>query len=106
MVTDGQGFKYGNDLFGNKMAIFEAARKKKTKKQERGEMFRFFMERLNPGRKEAGYTPLTEARLGYILQGIRTSDLYALQSKCEKAKSFSKTFWWEIDPKKHGNLPA
>ena len=44
---------------------------------------------------------ITMARMGRILQGIPTKDLYYLKSICSRAKSFSKKFWWEIDPKKH-----
>jgi hypothetical protein len=40
-------------------------------------------------------------RMGKILEGIPTADLYYLQSVCTKAKNFSKKFWWEVDPKKH-----
>lgn len=68
---------------------------------ERGELMRFFQRHLNYARKEDGLPPITMARLGFILQGIPTRDLYYLQSVCTKAKHFSKKFWWEVDPKKH-----
>ena len=68
---------------------------------ERGELMRFFTRHLNLSRAEAGHEPITMPRMGKILEGIPTADLYYLQSVCTKAKNFSKKFWWEVDPKKH-----
>lgn len=72
-----------------------------SRKTERGELMRFFTRHLNLSRAEAGLPPLTMARMGKILEGIPTKDLYYLQSVCRRAKNFSKKFWWEVDPKKH-----
>lgn len=75
--------------------------KSKSRKTERGELMRFFTRHLNLSRSHDGLPPLTMARMGKILQGIPTKDLYYLQSVCSRAKNFSKKFWWEVDPKKH-----
>lgn len=75
------------------------------RKTERGEMMRYFLEQLNPGRAKLKLKPLTYARLGRLLVKIPTSDLYYLKSVCDDAAarngagSFSKRFWWEIKPK-------
>lgn len=106
MVKDTDGFVYTGTLFGGKLLMLQNASKKKTRKQERGEFLRYFMSKLNPGRKAAGYKELTEARLGFILKGIETKDLYTFQRMCDGAKNFSKKFWYELDPKKHGDLPT
>ena len=85
-------------------AIGEIAREfkvEKTRKTERGELMRFFTRHLNVARASDGHQPITMARMGKILEGIPTGDLYYLQSVCTKAKNFSKKFWWEVDPKKH-----
>jgi hypothetical protein len=76
-------------------------KKEKNRKTERGELMRFFLRHLNYARKQDGHAPLTMARLGVILEGIPTKDLYYLQSVCSSAKNFGKKFWWELDPKKH-----
>ncbi len=76
----------------------KAAGKTKT---ERGELMRFFVTHLNAGRAKDKLPLITMSRMGLILQGIPTKDLYYLKSVCDKAKHFSKKFWWEIDPKKH-----
>lgn len=77
--------------------------KKKTqdKATERGELMRYFCDALNRSRVRDHLPPLSMPRMGKILQGIPTKDLYYLKSVCEQAKDFSKKFWWEINPKKH-----
>ena len=78
-----------------------ANKAKKEKITERGELMKFFADKLNISRVADGYAPLTLARMGRTLQGIPTKDLYYLKRVCEDAKDFSKKFWWEINPKKH-----
>lgn len=75
--------------------------KKPSTKTERGELMRFFVRHLNYTRVEDGLPKLTMARMGKILEGIPTQDLYYLKTVCSRAKHFSKKFWWEIDPQKH-----
>lgn len=75
--------------------------KKKERATERGELMRYFMEKLNRSREVDGLPPLTMPRMGRILQAIPTKDLYYLQRVCEDSKDFSKKFWWEVNPKKH-----
>lgn len=72
-----------------------------SRKTERGELMRFFVRHLNYSRGHDGLAPLTMARMGKILEGIPTEDLYYLKSVCSRAKNFSKKFWWEVDPRKH-----
>ena len=68
---------------------------------ERGELMRYFCERLNASRIADGLKPVTMARMGKILEAIPTTDLYYLKSVCDQSRNFSKKFWWEVDPKKH-----
>lgn len=84
--------------FEKKIAATPKGKKRLT---ERGEMMRFFQRHLNIARKQDGLPPISMAHLGVILEGIPTQDLYYLKSVCSQAKSFSKTFWWELDPEKH-----
>jgi len=62
---------------------------------------RYFCKQLNITRVRDGLPEITMARMGKILEGVPTKDLYYLKRVCEDAKSFSKKFWWELDPKKH-----
>ena len=78
----------------NKVAV-------KDRRTERGEMMRYFCRRLNVDRISDHYPKITMAHMGKILEKIPTKDLYYLKRVCEEAKSFSKRFWWELDPKKH-----
>ena len=92
---------------GDILASKEAP-KEKSRKTERGELMRHFQKYLNYDRARDRMTLITMARMGKILEGIPTDDLYYLKSVCDKAKHFSKKFWWEVDPKKHvkeNNVP-
>ena len=81
--------------------------KKKDRSTERGEIMQYFMQKLNTNRLRDKLPQLTMGRMGKILQTIPTQDLYFLKSICDDAHtrgdqtSFSKRFWWEINPKNH-----
>lgn len=81
--------------------------KKKDRKTERGELMRYFLQKLNITRGRDGLVPLTMGRIGKALQAIPTKDIYFLKSVCDDSQkrgdinSFSKRFWWEINPKNH-----
>lgn len=78
-----------------------STRSKKDRATERGELMKYFLERINPGRVKDGYPPLTMGRLARLLLATPTKDLYYLKRVCDDAKDFSKKFWWEVNPKKH-----
>ena len=73
----------------------------KDRRTERGELMRYFCSRINPSRLNEGLPEITMSRMGKILEGIPTKDLYYLKSVCDQAPHFSKKFWWELDPEKH-----
>ena len=73
----------------------------KTRETERGEIMKFFCHRLNIERVIDGYPKITMSHMGKILESLPTKDLYYLKRVCSDAKSFSKRFWWELDPDKH-----
>lgn len=80
---------------------------KKLKITERGELMEYFLDKLNAGRTQDGLAPMTMGRMGRLLVGIPTNDLYFLKSVCDDAQkrngpsAFSKKFWWEIKPENH-----
>jgi hypothetical protein len=76
-------------------------KKRRDRATERGELMKYFIGRLNPGRIRDGYPPLSLPRMGRVLTAIPTKDLYYLKRVCDEAKDFSKKFWWEVNPKKH-----
>ena len=88
--------RIGN-LFGQRAAL-----PKPTRKTERGDLYDRILSRLNPSRVRSGYKPLTYGRLGYLLTGIPTKDLYALISRCDDAERrgfpWSAIFWKEVRP--------
>ena len=78
-----------------------AARTAEDRKTERGEMMRYFCTELNRDRIRDALPPITMSRMGKILEGLPTKDLYYIKRVAKDASSFSKTFWWLLDPKKH-----
>lgn len=84
-----------------------SARGRKERATERGELLKYFAERLNRTRAQGGLPPVSIGRLARLLMATEVRDLYYLKSICEDAESrggmsaFSKKFWWEVNPKKH-----
>lgn len=81
---------------------------KRTRETERGELMRYFCERINPSRKEDGLAPITMARMGKLLEQIPTKDLYYIKSVCDKSMHFSKKFWYLLNPERfnRGDRPS
>lgn len=79
----------------------------KSRDTERGELMEYFLSKLNATRVRDGLGPLSMGRLGRVFLGVPTKDLYYLKSICDdaakrgNASSFSKKFWWEVNPKNH-----
>lgn len=91
------------NLFGETVKRIEEP-DKRDRSTERGDLMKYFMDRLNPYRRQDGFPPLTYPWMGRILQGLTLQDLYYLKSTCDDAKSFSKTFWWLLDARKHKEI--
>ena len=70
---------------------------------ERGELMKYFCERLNPPRRAEGYPPITLGRMGKMLEKIPTKDIYYIKSSCDQAQNFSKSFWYLLNPEKYEN---
>lgn len=66
---------------------------------------KYFCDRLNAPRIRDGLEPISMSRMGKIVEQVPTKDLYYLKRVCDDAGNFSKKFWWELDPKKHGEKP-
>jgi hypothetical protein len=85
------------NLFGKRAAL-----PKPKRSTERGDLYDTILTRLNPARVRDGYRPLTYGRLGYLLEGVKTGDLYALLSKMNDAErrgvAPGAIFWSEIRP--------
>lgn len=73
----------------------------RLRQTERGELMRYFLDRINPGRVRDGLPKITMARMGKILEQIPTKDLYYLKRICDDSANFSKRFFYELNPKKH-----
>ena len=73
----------------------------RARQTERGELMKYFLSYINPGRASDGLAPVTMGHLGKILEKIPTKDLYYLKRVCSDSPNFSKRFWWELNPKNH-----
>ncbi|HTR19065.1 MAG TPA: hypothetical protein VMH91_03785 [Candidatus Paceibacterota bacterium] len=73
----------------------------KAKQTERGELLKYFCERINAQRVRDGYPKVTIARMGKTLEKIPTKDLYYLKRVCDDATNFSKKFWYLLNPEKY-----
>ncbi len=73
----------------------------RARETERGELMRYFIERLNRSRLRDGLPPVTMGRMGKMLEKIPTKDLYYLKSVCDRAENFSKKFWYLLNPEKY-----
>ena len=73
----------------------------KARITERGEMMRYFCERLNKSRVRDGLPAISMGRMVKLLQKIPTKDLYYLKRICDDAQNFSKKFWYELNPEKY-----
>lgn len=83
------------------IAITLKEKKARMHETERGELMRYFVDRINPGRIRDTLPKITMARMGKILEQIPTKDLYYLKRISDDSANFSKRFWYELDPKKH-----
>ena len=77
-----------------------AAAEDHAPRSEREEMLVKFLKRLNGDRKADGLEALTPARLATILKGVPTGDLYGFYKSCERARSFTRLFWYLLKPQK------
>lgn len=73
--------------------------REKSRETERGHLMEYFLGKLNSARVQDGLAPMNMGRMGRLLVGIPTKDLYYLKSVCDQSQNFSKKFWWEIKPR-------
>lgn len=88
--------KLGN-LFGDRYKKPPA----KDRKTERGELIRYFHDRINATRDGKTFKKLKMGFFATKLSHLSLQDLYYFKRVCDDAKDFSKYFWWSLDSKKH-----
>jgi hypothetical protein len=68
-----------------------------TARSEREELMQKFLNRINPSRDAMRLKPLTAASFNKLVEGWgTTSNLYWLYGECDRARNFSKMFWYKI----------
>jgi hypothetical protein len=75
---------------------------KKDRRTERGELLRYFQDKINPARRATGRKPLPIAAIAVKVSHLSIQDLYFLKSTCDRAQQrgypWSAIFWKEITP--------
>jgi hypothetical protein len=72
-----------------------------TARSEREELVQKFLDRINPSREAMNLKPLTAARFNTLIVGWGTKiNLYWLYGECDRARNFSKMFWYKIKQSK------
>lgn len=74
---------------------------RKTRETERGELMRYFCQKINVARIRDGLPAVSMGRMGKMFQKIPTKDLYYIKKVCDDSTNFSKKFWWLMNPKNH-----
>jgi hypothetical protein len=69
------------------------------KSNERAELIKPFVERVNRSREEAGYKPYTPAVFGIRMSHIKTEDLHQFYKDLSKGRNFTALWEWYTNPK-------
>ena len=77
-----------------------STRQQRLRITERGELMKYFCERLNASRRHDGLPQITMGRMGKMLEQVPTKDLYYIKRMCDEAENFSKKFWYLLNPDK------
>jgi len=74
---------------------------------QRQEIIKMFLDRLNASREASGFKPLTPAFVGVRLRFLKScSELRQFYGYCDEAKNFSSTWWWATNPKNFPDQPS
>lgn len=66
---------------------------KKSRRSEKGDLIDTFLLKINEARVKDGFKKVSFGRMAKLLKG---QDLYPFLKECERAKNFSKYFWFKI----------
>ena len=69
-------------------------RKSGAPRSERDELVGKFAERVNAARAIDGFKPLPHGKFVRVLAKKATGELWAFYRECDRARSFSRLFWW------------
>jgi len=88
-----------------KYLAYLSRKKKKSKftfRSERQEIIQRFVDKINKGRKNTPFKPVTAARINFLLSHLKIMDLRWFYDRCRRAKNFSKCFFGSL--KKESNF--
>jgi hypothetical protein len=93
------------EKIGDQKQLFEHLRAPRGGNEtQRGELLKYFRDRVNSGRTGKNYKLHTVKSIGIILQGLGLDDLYYMQSMMEDKRRRGGNdvawFWWSIQAPK------
>jgi hypothetical protein len=86
----------------NRFATIQAPKPKSTITNQRQEIVKMFLDRLNAARAGTKYKQLTARTVALRMQWWKTNQaLREFYGYCNEAKNFSSTWWWMTNPKNY-----
>lgn len=83
-------------------ATIQEPKPKSKISNQRQEIVKMFLDRLNAAREGTKYKPLTPAFVGMKLSVFKTAgELHQFFGTCSEAKNFSSYFFWSLNPKNY-----
>jgi len=77
---------------------------KQSPYRDRTDIIKLFVDRLNVDRVGTKYRPLSFVAVQRLLEGIQEiHHLYSYFEDCQKAKHFSKYFYYKLNPEKYAS---
>jgi len=86
----------------NRFATIQEPKPKSTITNQRQEIVKMFLDRLNAARAGTKYKPLTARTVALRMQWWKTNQaLREFYGYCNEAKNFSSTWWYKTNPKNY-----
>lgn len=87
------------------LSRYQPAKVKSKITNQRQEVMKMFVDRLNADRISGGYKPLRPAFYAVRMRFMDIQQLRQFYGYCDEAMSFSRTWWWATNPKNFDNNP-
>jgi len=88
------------EMMKSRMQSIQEQPKSKITNQ-RQELVKKFLDRLNESRDGEKYKPLSPARVAVKMSFMSVSELYQFYGYCDESSNFSSTWWYLLNPKNY-----
>lgn len=88
---------YETKPLGSLFKNYELKKTEKNIRSERDELIQRFVDKgAIRVRRKGKLEPATAKEIAILLRDCPTSDLHAFYEECNRARSFSRWFWWSV----------